>query len=122
MDFEESLSELLTGYKNEDVNVITKGIKQINWQEINTDKKRGLYRVLQELMTNMAKHSQADLVVVAFSKVNRKLDITYKDNGVGCELEKNNGLLNVENRIHSLNGRINLASSKGKGFKATIIL
>ena len=119
-NFEESLTELLTGFRNEDVNVITKGIKQINWMEMSKDKKRGLYRVLQELMTNMAKHSRADLVVIAFNKVNRRLEVTYKDNGVGCELEKHNGLLNVENRIHSLNGRINLASSTGKGFKASI--
>lgn len=121
-DFEESLTDLLMAYKNEDVNVITKGIKQIKWSEIDNLKKRGLYRVLQELMTNMTKHSQADLVVISFKKASKKIEVIYKDNGVGCELAKNNGLLNVENRINSLKGQINLVSSTGKGFKASIII
>ncbi|MCA0931723.1 tetratricopeptide repeat protein [Lutimonas saemankumensis] len=121
-DFEESLADLFTAYKNENLNVITKGINQINWSEVDILKKRGLYRVLQELMTNMAKHSKADLVVLSFKKTNWKIEVIYKDNGVGCELAKNNGLLNVENRIHSLNGKITLVSSTGKGFKASIII
>ncbi|WKK67482.1 tetratricopeptide repeat-containing sensor histidine kinase [Lutimonas zeaxanthinifaciens] len=119
-DFEESLTDLLMAYKNEDVNVITKGIKQIKWSEIDNLKKRGLYRVLQELMTNMTKHSRADLVVISFKKASKKIEVIYKDNGVGCELAKNNGLLNVENRINSLKGQVNLVSSTGKGFKASI--
>jgi len=77
---------------------------------------------LQELMTNMKKHSQASLVILTMKDVKNKLQITYSDDGVGCEINKSNGLLNAENRINSLNGKLILHSNKNEGFKATIII
>ena len=85
-------------------------------------KKTTLYRVLQELMTNMKKHSQANIVVVVFSQKNKKVTINYNDNGIGTTLKKHNGLQNVENRIQSVNGTITFTSTVNKGFKANIIL
>ena len=70
----------------------------------------------------MKKHSDASIVILSFKMMGNKIQIKYSDDGVGGELKKNNGLLNVENRINSLNGRITLESEKDKGFKATIIV
>jgi len=120
--FSEVLKDLLFGYKNEDVNIITKGMSQVNLDNIAITKKTVIYRVLQELMTNMKKHSQASLAILTFKEVKNKLLITYSDDGVGCDLKKSNGLLNAENRINSLNGKLTLSSSKNQGFKATILI
>ncbi len=70
----------------------------------------------------MKKHSQASLVILTFQMVNNKLQITYSDDGVGCEINKSNGLLNAENRINSLKGKLTLHSNINEGFKATIII
>jgi signal transduction histidine kinase len=73
-------------------------------------------------MTNMRKHSQATFVTLIFQKKGSKIHINYKDNGVGSDLFKKNGLQHTESRIASINGTINFESKKGDGFKASIII
>ncbi|PIB31674.1 hypothetical protein BFP78_07295 [Gaetbulibacter sp. 5U11] len=121
-DFEILLTDLLANYSSNQVNVITKDIVKVDWKKVSDVKKTALYRVLQELMTNMKKHSQANIVVVVFSQKNKKVTINYNDNGIGTTLKKLNGLQNVENRIQSVGGTITFTSTINKGFKANIIL
>ena len=121
-DFEILLTDLLANYSSNQVNVITKDIVKVDWKKVSDVKKTALYRVLQELMTNMKKHSQANIVVVVFSQKNKKVTINYNDNGIGTTLKKHNGLQNVENRIQSVGGTITFTSTINKGFKANIIL
>lgn len=121
-DFENDLNDMLLGYKNENVSVVTLNLKKIKWDGVSNLKKTGIYRVLQELMTNMKKHSQATSVALTFEKKDNKVAIKYSDNGVGCAIKKGNGLQNTENRIRSLNGNISFDSSPGSGFKATILV
>jgi signal transduction histidine kinase len=122
IDFESRLNDLLLTYKNEKVNVITRNKHTIPWNKVSSFKKIALYRVLQELMTNMKKHSQASLVVILFSIEKNKIFIKYTDNGIGNEIFTKNGLQNAETRIESVGGQFNFESSKGRGFKAEIIL
>lgn len=121
-DFEAQINDLLLSYSTNHVNVITKNSSKMNWQVLSNIKKVILYRVLQELMTNMRKHSNASVVVLNFNQTHKKITIDYKDNGVGCTILKSDGLHNVENRIHSIGGKIIFESSKGNGFKATIVI
>ena len=102
--------------------IILKGEKSVNWQGLAEEKKIVIYRVLQELMVNMKKHSKAQFVAVSFSEQGKWLEINYKDNGVGCEscAKTGNGLNNIKNRIASINGKINIESEKGKGFKVEL--
>ncbi len=118
--FEVTLNDLFISYKNDDINIITKNIPKINWNAIEALKKITLYRVLQELMVNMKKHSQATNVALTFNEFNNKINITYSDNGIGCKIKKGNGLLNMENRIKSIKGTIIFESEINKGFKAKI--
>ena len=121
-DFDLQLNDLLLGYKNNKVNVITRNLSKIPWNTITEHKKTAIYRVLQELMTNMRKHSQATFVTLVFKKEGSKIQIIYSDNGIGCDLFKKNGLQHTESRIASLNGTINFESKQGDGFKASIII
>lgn len=120
-NFNEILNDLLLSYRNTEINVITKNISKVNWQKFSTEKKTTLYRVLQELMTNMKKHSSASLAVLAFNQ-EEKLKINYSDNGVGCIIKKNNGLQNAENRIKSIKGTIKFESKVNGGFKVKILI
>jgi tetratricopeptide (TPR) repeat protein len=120
-NFNEILNDLLVSYKSNDINIITKNSTKVNWDKISNEKKTVIYRVLQELMTNMKKHSKATLTVLTFNQTN-KLVINYSDNGIGTEIKKHNGLQNTENRINSINGTITFESQIDKGFKATITI
>jgi len=121
-DFKEQLSDLLISYQNGKINVITQNISSVAWHKISDVKKITIYRVLKELMTNMAKHSQASVVVLTFGHSKKKILINYSDNGVGGSIKNKNGLRNVENRIKSLNGTITFESKPNQGFKSKITL
>ncbi|WP_159302039.1 tetratricopeptide repeat-containing sensor histidine kinase [Maribacter litoralis] len=121
-DFGLQLNDLLLGYKNDKVKVITRNLSKMPWENIPELKKTAIYRVLQELMTNMRKHSQATFVTLVFQKEGSKIHINYRDNGVGCDLFKKNGLQHTESRIASLNGTINFETKQGDGFKASVII
>jgi tetratricopeptide (TPR) repeat protein len=119
-DFANLLSDLLVSYKSEHLNVITKGLSKIDWETFSKLKKMCIYRVLQELMVNMKKHSQATNVVVTFQMLGNKVLINYKDNGVGANIKKGNGLQNAETRISDINGTITFESEINKNFQAII--
>ena len=119
-NFETLLNDLLLSYKDTKVNVMTRNMNRISWNNVSEIKKTAIYRVLQELMTNMKKHSNASITVLTFSKEKANIIINYKDDGVGGDLKKKSGLQNAENRILSVNGTIIFESEINKGFKATI--
>lgn len=121
-NFQEGLSDLLLDYENENVSVIRRDIVPIDWSAVSDIKKTNLYRVLQELMTNMAKHSKASAVVLNFDQKGKNIFIKYADNGKGCEIKTKNGLQNAESRIEAINGTITFESEPNKGFKATITI
>jgi signal transduction histidine kinase len=121
-DFKGLLLDLIVNYKNEQVNIIAKDISKIDWNKVKNNKKVAIYRVIQELLINMKKHSQASIVVLSFNQNQNKLAIEYTDNGVGCIIKKQNGLLNTENRIKTLNGSITFKSQIDEGFHVLIQL
>lgn len=91
-----------------------------NKVEINT------YRIVQELVSNALKHSQASEITTQVNRINNQLVITVEDNGVGFDSlevkEKSSGmgLKNVMSRAHELNGNFNVDSGKGQGTTLTV--
>ncbi|WP_309640743.1 ATP-binding protein [Flavobacterium sp.] len=119
-DFINHLKEMLLGYSDKNVNVISKGFESFDWSFIEDHKKIMLYRILQELLVNMKKHSQCSLVVITIQKMGNKIVVDYSDNGIGIsenKLNLKNGLQNVENRIEAIKGTISFDATSGKGFK-----
>jgi tetratricopeptide (TPR) repeat protein len=122
--FLSGLKEMMSSFNNNEVNILTNGIDTINWTTLEDNKKITVYRVLQELLVNMKKHSLCSLVVISFKKNEGKLQIDYSDNGVGATFEKltsKNGLQNVENRIQSIKGTISFDTKSNKGFKVSFM-
>ena len=121
--FPEELSDMLKNYTKNGIQLLVRGLDKINWQGFEAPVKITVYRVLQELMTNMQKHSQASMVVLVFNQDNNTLHIKYTDNGVGIDktqLQSKNGLHNTEKRIRAIDGTLIFESEKEKGFKADI--
>ena len=118
------LMGMLSEYQNEKVNVLNSGIKEIGWEKVEEIKKIAVYRILQELMVNMAKHSQAELCMVIFKAKGKNIIISYSDTGVGIGSDKiifKNGLANAENRIKGIGGSLTFDSNPEKGLKMTIV-
>ncbi|MCC9071443.1 tetratricopeptide repeat protein [Flavobacterium sp. F-65] len=121
-NFENELKEILSSYNGDKTNVIIKNNNDINWSKIQSEKKIAIYRVLQELLVNMKKHSQCTFVVIGFDENEKQIQIQYSDNGIGFSKKMNlkNGLKNVENRIHNIKGTITFESEPNKGLKVKI--
>jgi len=118
------LRQMLAEYQSDQIKVMIRGLDAMPWQTMEADKKQTIYRVLQELMVNMKKHSHAKNVVLQFAMEGKKAKISYNDNGVGIDAStifSKNGLRNVENRIHAIGGRIIFESEPGKGLQLTIL-
>ncbi|MDQ6470879.1 tetratricopeptide repeat protein [Flavobacterium sp. LHD-80] len=117
-----NLKEMLSTYNNETRNIIINSIEKINWEAIDDIKKITIQRLLQELMVNMSKHSEASLVVVKFDHDTNKIFIDYTDNGKGAKKNKiiKNGIQNMENRILSTKGTLTFDTEPNKGFKVKI--
>jgi signal transduction histidine kinase len=122
LPYNDVLLDLLSSYQSDNLRIINRNVSKYNWNALSQNKKNAIYRVLQELLTNMKKHSQATLVVVSVSQQGKKTDIKYTDNGVGTVLKKQNGLQNAENRIFALNGSITFETAPGNGFQVKIVI
>ncbi|WP_371199628.1 ATP-binding protein [Flavobacterium sp. ASV13] len=123
-NYSRNLKEMLSTYGDKNINVSINGIEKINWDLIEELKKITIHRVLQELMVNMKKHSEASVVVLKFETDSTKISINYSDNGKGGEKSKiiKNGLQNMENRILSVKGAITFETEPQKGFKVKITM
>lgn len=119
---EKHLVEMLESYSSQDdVQLVKVGIQEIGWDTFNKDTQSEVFNVLQELMTNMKKHSKATRVVIIMSRINEEITIRYTDNGVGCDkLSPKNGIKNTGNRMESIGGTINFDAVSGEGFKAEL--
>lgn len=77
-----------------------------------------LYRVIQECINNVIRHSGADTVDISIIRDQREVTATIEDNGKGfipANATKGLGVENMKNRIGYLNGTINIDSSIGSG-------
>lgn len=122
-NFKKCLFELISSYSNDSTNVIVKNYEAINWNKTKSITKITTYRVMQELLINMKKHSHSTVVVIGFESKNKTYEINYSDNGIGISkmLKFKNGLKNVESRIKNINGSFNFETESQKGFKAKIV-
>ncbi len=86
-----------------------------------------IYRIVQEVLTNVIRHSNATIVKVKIEKVNNELNINIEDNGVGIPKEKINdinslGLIGIRERVRYWNGKVNIKGATNKGTEVSIKL
>lgn len=121
LPFGEKLTEMLKSYSSDDLQLVIIGNEEIHWDKLNKNTQAEVFYVLQELMTNMKKHSKAIRVVIRMNRINEEITIRYTDNGVGCDkLSPKNGIKNTGNRMESIGGTINFDAVSGEGFKAEL--
>jgi signal transduction histidine kinase len=83
-----------------------------------------LFRSVNELLVNVAKHAQVDRAVVRVSNWVKDVMIVVEDRGVGFDPSSNAseyGLFSVRERLHHLGGILTITSRSGEGTKVTLI-
>jgi signal transduction histidine kinase len=79
-----------------------------------------IYRIIQEIFTNIMRHAKATAVTLSISKRKNILEVYVEDNGIGFnrnELMKKKcqGLQNIRHRAEMLKAEMNVNSLPGKG-------
>lgn len=93
------------------------------------------YRITQELLTNMAKHSQAKQVELKLTQNAKQVELSYADNGRGFDYQSvlkhpfrrqedklRLGLLGLQERVELLDGKMKISSGAGKGTSIIVAL
>lgn len=84
-----------------------------------------LYRMSQEILNNIIKHSNAKEVLIKILFEENLLTLVFHDNGLGFNTEEKskfggNGLINLQNRAHLINAHLVIKSGQDKGTTVTI--
>lgn len=85
-----------------------------------------LFRVIQEILNNIAKHAAATEISLNLNKAPDGFEITVSDNGRGFDAagikSEGIGLRNIRDRIKLINGNLDIKSEIGKGTAVKINL
>jgi PAS domain S-box-containing protein len=105
-------------------------MEAIDFEErLSAEMETALYRVVQEALTNVARHAQANRVCVRLERKESTVRALIEDDGQGFDVEKITGrqasargvgLLGVQERVTSLGGNFNVQSGPGEGTRLTI--
>lgn len=94
-------------------------------ERLEQEKESVLYRVIQELVSNIIKHAKASQLTLQLIKHEKELSIMIEDNGIGFDASKINsfegiGLKNIISRVEFINGNIHFDTEPGKGTRIII--
>ena len=79
-----------------------------------------IFRIFQEALTNVARHSDASEVNIRFERTNGQLVLKIEDNGKGISANRLSGvhslgILGMQERVRLLNGQITISDQNGDG-------
>jgi signal transduction histidine kinase len=119
-----ALHQLVRNFsKNTDLHIAleTKG----EFRNLGDQEKTYLYRIVQESLTNCAKHAQAGNVSVHLHESADGTLLVVQDDGVGMGERANqsgSGLIGVEERVRELGGTMKIDSQAGRGTRLEVRL
>jgi len=122
----QTLDEAVRLYCN---NIQQGGSLQIDYQSygcfdrLTEDLKLNVYRIVQELLSNIMQHAHASHVFVQLLVNGNILAVTVEDNGTGFNIDEKKdglGLHNIQTRVSSFDGRFGIESEAGKGTSVSV--
>ena len=92
-------------------------------QTLSLTLEEGLFRVAQEALANVARHSKATLVQIILTTTGETVTLSVADNGQGFDTARSEhpgiGLLSMQERMRTLGGDVEVESTPGKGTRIT---
>jgi ligand-binding sensor domain-containing protein/signal transduction histidine kinase len=116
-----SLREYIFEWENRTDIPIELDIRDARPLELKTE--QAIYRIIQEALANIARHSHATRGDVSLIYRPDALEVTIADNGVGFEVSQKNGgmgLRSIRERVGSIRGAIQIQSAPGAGTRVLI--
>lgn len=119
----EALAETIAGSGKLQVELSTHGLRE----RLPTKLEFNIYRILQELVSNVIRHAKADTLSIQVNRFDDLINIMVEDDGIGFDKEKvtaqgGMGMQNLAARIHDLDGQLNIDSRPNKGTHVSIDL
>jgi signal transduction histidine kinase/streptogramin lyase len=105
-------------YEWENRNDIPVSLTLENEQRLPLNIEQAVYRVTQEALANVARHSRASRVDVSLVYQGAVLALSIKDDGCGFDVQRKGqglGLRSIRERISSVRGSVQLQSAPGRG-------
>jgi len=95
--------------------------------DLNPDCSTAIFRVFQEALTNVARHSCASRVNISLKKSSEKLELRVTDNGIGItekvvRAADSLGLMGMRERLYPFGGELRIQGGLDKGTTLTVIL
>jgi signal transduction histidine kinase len=116
------INNLLSSFASEKTKILISGNSNKNWEQVSIQQRLEVLQMLQELMVNMKKHSEASRVALRFEQQKKQFNLHYKDNGKGlpANYKMGNGLTNTGNRINGLAGMFTFGNHQTGGLEIDI--
>ncbi|HZH70546.1 MAG TPA: ATP-binding protein, partial [Flavobacteriaceae bacterium] len=110
------LAKNASGVKNLTIEVADFGLED----RLENTLEIAIFRIIQELVANIIKHSQATEASISLTNHKDVLNIIVEDNGIGFDLSKirnssGMGISNIEKRVEHLGGSMEIDTSHKKG-------
>jgi signal transduction histidine kinase len=114
--FSELIEQLVLFRNSSELSIILELFPKNEMNAIPQSVQLEIYSVLQELLTNIHKHSKASKGFVNMTLHNNYVNMLVEDNGIGFLNDNNKdgiGLKNIKSRIHDLKGSFHIESQVG---------
>ncbi len=90
----------------------------------------GVYRIVQEALTNVVKHAEAKNIRIQLDRMGRTLRCSIRDDGTGFDVpavlwgenRKGLGLVGIQERLNAMGGTLQIHSAPGQGTELLISL
>ncbi|MCR3759982.1 sensor histidine kinase [Clostridium felsineum] len=117
-----SIEELISNFKkmaNIDVRL---AFTKEKWS-LNSDQSFVIYRIVQEFLSNSARHGKASRVDIIMAFTEQNVVVTLKDNGQGCEnIAEGIGMKSMRERVREIGGYFEYKSAPKEGFTVKVEL
>jgi PAS domain S-box-containing protein len=102
------------------------------WEKLQPAMETMIYRVIQEALTNISRHAEANWAFISLSRDSERIKITIEDNGKGFQVERDGkrgelklirgglGLFGIGERVSAFSGNFSISSKLGSGTRLLI--
>ncbi|WP_025741375.1 tetratricopeptide repeat-containing sensor histidine kinase [Aquimarina pacifica] len=119
---ESLISDLCDAHK---INFEFSNDENIDWEEVDHQKKVNFFRIIQESMQNIFKHAKAESIKISFDYVEDSIKLTILDDGIGFKankVKKGIGLKNIASRVKQMSGAVEFLSDDSSGTTVSVVV
>ncbi len=95
--------------------------------ELDPEITTAVFRIYQEILSNIARHAKATHVIISFSEQKKHLELKVSDNGIGTtqaqvDAPDSFGLMGIQERLYPWKGSVGIEGETGRGTTVTVLI